>query len=75
MAKMVKGSKRYILLRGKDEDGNDIVLDVLSKRELDSALKEGRVSEQDHFVKVEVLGKHPVKAAKKPKRPKKPKKA
>ncbi|UCD87999.1 MAG: hypothetical protein JSV01_09760 [Desulfobacterales bacterium] len=57
MAKMVKGAKRYLLLRGRDEDGDDIVIDVFSKKEIDIALKEGRVQEDDHVVKVELMGK------------------
>jgi hypothetical protein len=28
MAKMVKGAKRYLLLRGRDENGDDIVIDI-----------------------------------------------
>lgn len=55
MAKMVKGAKRYVLLRGKDEDGKDIVVDIFSKKELDMARKEGRVEEGDHVVKVQVM--------------------
>jgi len=55
MAKMVKGAKRYVLVRGKDENGNDIVIDMFNKKELDRARKEGRVRESDHLVKVEVL--------------------
>ncbi len=57
MAKMVRGAKRYLLLRGRDEDGNDIVIDIFSKKEIDIALKEGRVQEDDHVVKVELMGK------------------
>jgi len=57
MAKMVKGAKRYLLLRGRDENGDDIVIDIFSKKELDVALKEGRVTEEDHVVKVELMGK------------------
>ena len=68
MAKMVKGAKRYLLLRGRDENGDDIVIDIFSKKELDAALKEGRVTEEDHVVKVELMGKID------PKRPGKPKK-
>jgi len=56
MARMVKGAKRYVLLRGKDENGDDIVIDIFSKKELDAALEEGRIHEEDHIVKVEVLG-------------------
>ena len=65
MAKMVKGGKRYLLLRGRDENGNDIVIDIFSKREPDVALKEGRVQEQDHVMKVELLGKVDLKKPKK----------
>lgn len=57
MAKMVKGAKRYLLLRGRDENGDDIVIDIFSKKELDVALKEGRVKEEDDVVKVELMGK------------------
>jgi len=57
MAKMMRGAKRYVLLRGKDEDGKDIVVDIFSEKELDMALKAGRVEEEDHIVKVEVMGK------------------
>ncbi len=56
MAKMLKGAKRYVLLRGKDEDGGDIVIDIFSKKGLDAALQEGRIREEDHIVKVDVLG-------------------
>lgn len=65
MAKMVKGAKRYILLRGRDENGDDIVIDIFSKKELDIALKEGRVEAQDHVVKVEVMGKVDLRKPKK----------
>ncbi len=57
MAKMVKGTKRYILLRGRNENEDDIVIDMFSKKELDIALKEGRVEAQDNVVRVEVMGK------------------
>jgi hypothetical protein len=57
MARMVKGAKRYILFRGKDEVHQDIVIDVFNRKELQEALKKGRVSDDDHLVKVEVLGK------------------
>ena len=57
MARVFKGAKRYLFLRGKDDHGGDIVLDMFSKKELDAALKEGRVSEDDHVVKVEVQGR------------------
>jgi hypothetical protein len=65
MAKMTKGSKRYLLLRGKDENRNDIVIDIFSKKELDVALKEGRVDEGDNVVKVELMGKVDLKKPKK----------
>jgi hypothetical protein len=57
MAKMVKGTKRYVFLRGKDERGEHIVIDIFNKKQLDKALKSGRVSPTDHVIKVEVLGK------------------
>ncbi|MBW2108834.1 MAG: hypothetical protein JRI36_09240 [Deltaproteobacteria bacterium] len=57
MARMIKGSKRYVLLRGKDEHGENIVIDILNKKELDDALKKGRISASDNIVKVQVLGK------------------
>lgn len=57
MAKMVKGTKRYVFLRGKAEDEDDIVIDIFSKKELDAALKNGRVTLEDNIVKVEVLGR------------------
>ncbi len=57
MAKMVKGTKRYVLLRGKAENEDDIVIDIFSKKELDAALKNGRVTLEDNIVKVEVLGR------------------
>jgi|GEM_PF-2322442 len=57
MAKIVKGTKRYILLRGRNENEDDIVIDMFSKKELDIALKEGRVEAQDNVVRVEVMGK------------------
>ena len=66
MAKMVKGAKRYVLLRGKDENGDDIVIDIFSRKGLDAALKEGRVDEEDHVVKIEVLGRVPLKKPTKP---------
>ncbi len=68
MAKTVKGAKRYLLLRGKTDNGDDIVIDIFSKKEIDAALKEGRIERQDHIVKVEVLGRVDLK---KPKTPKK----
>ena len=66
MAKMVKGAKQYVLLRGKDENGDDIVIDIFTRKGLDAALKEGRVDEEDHVVKIEVLGRVPVKKPTKP---------
>jgi hypothetical protein len=45
-----------VLVRGKDENGGDIVIDVFNKKELDRACKEGRVQPSDHVVRVEVLG-------------------
>ena len=66
MAKMVKGAKRYVLLRGKDENGDDIVIDIFTRKGLDAALKEGRVDEEDHVVKIEVLGRVPLKKPTKP---------
>jgi len=68
MAKMAKGAKRYLLLRGKDENSNDIVIDIFSKKELDVALKEGRVDERDNVVKVELMGKVDLKKPRKPKK-------
>jgi hypothetical protein len=65
MARVFKGAKRYLFLRGKDDHGGDIVLDMFSKKELDTALREGRVSEDDHVVKVEVLGRMDVKKSNK----------
>ncbi len=64
MARTVKGTRRYLLLRGKDDNGNDIVIDIFSKKELDEALKEGRIERQDHIVKVEVQGKVDLKKPK-----------
>ncbi|KPK14933.1 MAG: hypothetical protein AMK69_28045 [Nitrospira bacterium SG8_3] len=66
MAKMVKGAKQYLLLRGKDENGDDIVIDIFTKKGLDAARKEGRVDEEDHVVKIEVLGRVPLKKPTKP---------
>lgn len=65
MAKMFKGAKRYLFLRGRDENGDDIVIDIFSKKELDTALKEGRVEAEDHVVKVELIGKIDLKRPKK----------
>ncbi len=66
MAKMVKGAKRYVLLRGKDENGDDIVIDILTRKGLDAALKDGRVDEEDHVVKIDVLGRVTLKNPKQP---------
>ena len=66
MAKMVKGGKRYVLLRGKDENGDDIVIDILTRKGLDAALKDGRVDEKDHVVKIDVLGRVALKNPKQP---------
>jgi len=64
MARMSKGAKRYLFLRGKDENGDDIVLDIFSKKELDLAVKAGRVEEEDHVVKVELMGRVDLKKPK-----------
>jgi hypothetical protein len=66
MAKMVKGAKQYVLLRGKDENADDIVIDIFTRKGLDAAIKEGRVDEEDHVVKIEVLGRVPLKKPTKP---------
>lgn len=66
MAKMVKGAKRYVLLRGKDDSGDDIVIDIFTRKGLDAALMEGRVDEKDQIVKVDVLGRVPLKHPRKP---------
>jgi hypothetical protein len=66
MAKMVKGAKRYVLLRGKDDRGDDIVIDIFTRKGLDAALMEGRVDEKDQIVKVDVLGHVPLKNPRKP---------
>ena len=65
MARMIKGSKRYVLLRGKDERQEHIVIDILNKKQLDQALKDGRILETDNVVKVQVLGKINLKKASK----------
>jgi hypothetical protein len=57
MAKMVKGTKKYVFLRGKTENEDDIVIDIFSKKELDAALQNGRVTLEDNIAKVEVLGR------------------
>ncbi len=64
MAKMVKGTKRYVLLRGKDENEESIVIDIFGKRELDRAVSEGRVTIQDQIVKIEVLGRFDLRKSK-----------
>lgn len=61
MAKMIKGSTRYVLLRGKDEQGENIVIDIFNKKQLDEALKQGRIQGTDNVVKIQVLGKAPLK--------------
>ena len=68
MAKMIRGAKRYLLLRGRDENGDDIVIDIFNKKELSVALKEGRVVEQDHVVKIELMGKVDLKKPRKSKK-------
>lgn len=68
MAKMVKAAKRYLLFRGKDENRDDIVIDIFNKKELDAALKEGRVQVEDHVVKVELMGRVDLKKPKKSKK-------
>ena len=68
MAKIVKGAKRYVLVRGKDENGDYIVIDMFNKKEFDRSCKEGRIQQSDHVVKVEVLGNVDLKKQKKPKR-------
>jgi len=67
MAKMVKGAKRYVLVRGKDENGDHIFIDMFNKKEFDRARKEGRVQQSDHVVKVELLGKVDLKKPEKSK--------
>ncbi len=57
MARLVKGAKGYLLFRGRDEYGNKILIDIFGKKELNEALKEGRITKEDHVVGVEVLGK------------------
>jgi hypothetical protein len=74
MAKMSKGAMRYLFLRGKDENGDDIVIDIFNKKELDQAMKEGRVEEEDHVIKVELLGRVDLTKPKKPKKKSKKKK-
>ena len=71
MAKSAKGATRYLFFRGKDENGDDIVLDIFNKKELDLAIKEGRVEEEDHVVKIELLERVDLKKPKPKKRKKK----
>jgi hypothetical protein len=71
MAKLSKGEKRYLFFRGKDENGDDIVLDIFNKKELDLAIKEGRVEEDDNVVKIELLERVDLKKPKPKKRKKK----
>jgi hypothetical protein len=66
MAKLVKGTIRYLLLRGKDESGNDIVIDAFDRKSLDTAVKEGRVTGEDYIVKIQVLGKADLSKPKSP---------
>ena len=61
MARMVKGSTRYVLLRGKDERAESIVIDIFNKKQLDEALRQGRIVATDNVVKIQVLGKAPLK--------------
>jgi hypothetical protein len=68
VAKLIKGSKRYVLLRGKDELNNDIVIDIFDKKTLNKALKEERISLEDNIVMVEVLGKAAMKTPKTPRK-------
>ncbi len=63
---MVKGAKQYVLLRGNDENGDDIVIDIFTRKGLDAALKDGRVDEEDHVVKIDVLGRVTLKNPKQP---------
>ena len=64
MARIFKGAKRYLFFRGKDENGEDILIAMFSKKELDAAMKGGRVTEDDNVVKVELLGKAQLKKSK-----------
>ena len=64
MAKMIKGSKRYVFMRGKDEQGESVVIDILNKKQLTEAMKNGRILETDNVVQVEVLGKINLKKSK-----------
>ena len=61
MARMVKGSTRYVLLRGRDERGENIVIDIFNKKQLDEALMHGRIVGTDNVVKIQVLGKAQLK--------------
>lgn len=71
MARIAKGAKRYLFFRGKDENGDDIVIDIFNKKELDQALKEGRVEEEDRVVEIELLERVDLKKPKPKKRKKK----
>ena len=71
MARIAKGEKRYLFFRGKDENGDDIVIDIFNKKELDQALKEGRVEEEDQVIKIELLERLDLKKPKPKKRKKK----
>jgi hypothetical protein len=71
MAKSAKGVTRYLFFRGKDENGDDIVLDMFNKKELDLAIKEGRVEEEDRVVKIELLERVDLKKPKPRKQKKK----
>jgi len=71
MAKIARGTKRYLFFRGKDENGDDIVLDIFNKKELDEALQEGRVEEEDHVIKIELLDRVDLKKPKPKKRKRK----
>jgi hypothetical protein len=72
MAKMVKGTKRYVLVRGKDENGDDIIIDMFAKKELDAALRESRIGEKDNVWKVEVLGSAELKKSPRSKKASRP---
>ena len=68
MARIFKGAKRYLFFRGKDEIGDDILIAMFSKKELDAALSDGRVEENDNVVKVELLGRAQLKKSKRSKK-------
>ena len=57
-----------VLFRGKDEDGGGIVIDIFNKKELDVALRQGRINDHDHVLRVEVLGKVDLRKPKKSKK-------